>query len=66
MYFGTLILTAHKLQKTKMRFLTCHCYKIDRLEAVGLLIPIMPYDLEITIFVDMRNLDQFLENLIFC
>ena len=56
--------TAHNWQKWKSRFLTCPCHKIYREEAVGL--KSYNYTLKITIFVNMWNLGQFRENLIFC
>ena len=57
-------LTAHNWQKWKRVFLTCLCHEIYRDEAVGL--KSYNYTLKITIFVNMWNLGQFLENLIFC
>ena len=56
-------LTAHNWQKWESTFLTCPCHKICREEAVGL--KSYNYTLKITIFVNMWNLGQFLENLIF-
>ena len=57
-------LTAHNWQKWKSRFLTCLCCKIYRVEAVSL--KNSNYTLKIMIFVNMWNLGQFCENLIFC
>ena len=53
-------LTVHNLQKWKRVFLTCHCHKIYRDEAVGL--KSYKYTWKITIFVKMWNLGQYLEN----
>ena len=44
--------------------LTCHCHEIYRDEAVGL--KCCKYTLKITICVNMWNLGQFRENLIYC
>ena len=57
-------LTAHNWQKWKRAFLTCPCHEIYRDEAVGL--KSCRYTFKITIFVNMWNLGQFRENLIFC
>ena len=57
-------LTAHNWQKWKRVFLTCHCHKIYRDEAVGL--KSCKNTWKITIFVKMWNLGQYRENLIFC
>ena len=57
-------LTAHNWQKWKSRLLTCPCHKIYRVEAVGL--SISNNTLKITIFVNIWNLGQCNENLIFC
>ena len=57
-------LTAHNWQKWKSIFLTCPCHEIYRVEAVGL--KNSNYTLKIKIFVNMWNLGQFRENLIFC
>ena len=46
-----------------MTFLTCSCHKIYREEAVGL--KSSNYTLKITIFVNMKNLGQFREKLMF-
>ena len=56
-------LTAHNWQKWKRVFLTCPCHKIYRGEAVGL--KICKYTWKITIYVNMWNLGQFCEILIF-
>ena len=56
--------TAYNWQKWKRVFLTCPCNKIYRDEAVGL--KSCKYTLKIMIFVNMWNLGQFRENLIFC
>ena len=55
-------LTAHICQKLKSRFLTCSCYEIWRIEAVGR--SIFNYTSKFTIFVKMWNFGQFCENLI--
>ena len=57
-------LMAHKWQKCKRVFLTCPCHKIYRDEAVGL--KSCKYTFKITIYVNMWDLGQFGENLIFC
>ena len=57
-------LMAHNWQKWKRVFLTCPCHKIYRGEAVGL--KSRKYTWKITIYVNMWNLGQFRENLIFC
>ena len=57
-------LTAHNWQKWKRVFLTCPCHEIYRDEAVGL--KSCKYTLKNTIYVNMWNLGQFRENLIFC
>ena len=57
-------LTAHKWQKWKRVFLTCPCHEIYRDEAAGL--KSCKYTLKITIYVNMWNLGQFRENLLFC
>ena len=57
-------LMAHNWQRWKSRFLTCPCYKIYTVEAVGL--KRSKYTLKITIFVIRWNLGQFRENLTFC
>ena len=57
-------LTAHNLQNWKRVFLTCPWHKIYRDEAVGL--KSSKYTLKITIYVNMWNLGQFREILIFC
>ena len=51
-------------QKWKRVFLACHCHEIDRDEAVGL--KSCKYTWKITIYVNMCNLGQFRESLIFC
>ena len=56
-------LTAHNWQKWKRVFLTYPCYKIYKDEAVGL--KNYKYTWNITIYVNMWNLGEFLENLIF-
>ena len=53
-----------KKEKKKSRFLTSPYHKIYRVEDVGL--KSSNYTLQITIFVNMWNLGQFRENLIFC
>ena len=55
--------TVHNKQNSKRRFLTCPCHKIYREEAVSL--THSNFTLKITIFVNMGNLGQFRENLIF-
>ena len=60
----TVSLTAHNWQKWKSAFLTCPSHKIYSEEAVGL--KSSNYTLKIMIFVNLWNLGQFLENLIFC
>ena len=57
-------LTAHNWQKLKRVFLACPCLEIHKDEAVGL--KSFKYTLKITIYVNMWNLGQFRENLIFC
>ena len=57
-------LTAHNWQKWKRVFLTCPCHEIYREEAVG--VKCSNYTWKITIYVNMWNLGQFRENLIFC
>ena len=57
-------LTGGNWQKWKRVFLTCHCHKIYRDEAVGL--KSCKNTWKITIFVKMWNLGQYRENLIFC
>ena len=57
-------LTGGNWQKWKRVFLTCHCHKIYRDEAVGL--KSCKNTWKITIFVKMWNLEQYRENLIFC
>ena len=57
-------LTAHNWQKWKRVFLTCSCHEIYRDEAVSL--KRCKYTWKITIYVNMWNLGQFSENLIFC
>ena len=57
-------LTGGNWQKWKRVFLTCHCHKIYRDEAVGL--KSCKNTWKITIFVKMWNLGQYCENLIFC
>ena len=57
-------LTAHNWQKWKSRFLTCPCYKMYKIEAVGL--KSSNYTLKNTIFVNMWNLGLFRKKLIFC
>ena len=58
------ILTTHNWQKWKRVFLTCPCHDIYRYETVGL--KSCKYTWKITIYVKVRNLGQFRENLIFC
>ena len=58
-----MVLTAHKWQKWKRAFLTCPRHEIYRDEAVGL--KSCKYTWKITIYVNMWNLGQFHENLIF-
>ena len=57
-------LTGGNWQNWKRVFLTCHCHKIYRDEAVGL--KSCKNTWKITIFVKMWNLGQYRENLIFC
>ena len=57
-------LTAHNWQKWKRIFLTYMCHEILRDEADGL--KSCKYTLKITIYVNMWNLGQYRENLIFC
>ena len=56
-------LMAHNWQKWKRALLTCHCHKIYRVEAAGL--KSSNYTLKITTLVNMWNLGQFRENMIF-
>ena len=56
-------LNGSQLAKMKSTFLTCPCHKIYKDEAVGL--KSYNYTFKITIFVNVWNLVQFLENLIF-
>ena len=56
-------LTGGNWQKWKRVFLTCHCHKIYKDEAVGL--KSCKNTWKITIFVKMWNLGQYRENLIF-
>ena len=56
--------TGGNWQKWKRVFLTCHCHKIYRDEAVGL--KSCKNTWKITIFVKMWNLGPYRENLIFC
>ena len=58
------VLTAHNWQKWKRVFLTCPCHEIYWDEAVGL--KSCKYTWKITIYVNMWNLGQFRENMIFC
>ena len=58
------VLTTHNWQKWKRVFPACPCHKIYRDEAVGL--KSCKYTWKITIYVNMWNLGQFRENLIFC
>ena len=59
-------LTAHNWQKSKEYswHVPGHGHEVYRDEAVGL--KIYKYTLKITIYVNMWNLGQFRENLIFC
>ena len=57
-------LMAHNWQKWKIVFLTCPHHEIYRDEAVGL--KSCKYTWKITIHVNMWNMGQFHENLIFC
>ena len=57
-------LTAHNWQNWKRVFLTCPCHETYRDEAAGL--KSGKYTLKITIYVNMWNLGQFREILIFC
>ena len=59
-----LCLTAHNWQKWKRVFLTFPCHEIYRDKAVGL--KSCKYTWKFTIHVNMWNLGQFRENLIFC
>ena len=63
-YTKVFSLTGGNWQKWKRVFLTCHCHKIYRDEAVGL--KSCKNTWKITIFVKMWNLGQYRENLIFC
>ena len=54
----------NKWRKWKSTFLTYPCHDMYRVEAVGL--KSSNYTLKITILVNMWNLGQFRENLIFC
>ena len=56
--------TGGNWQKWKRVFLTCPCYEIYRDDAVVL--KSFKYTWKITIFVEMWNLGQYRENLIFC
>ena len=58
------VLTAHYWQNWKNVFLSYYCHEIYRVEAVGL--QNYNYSWKITIFLNMWNLGQFLEKLIFC
>ena len=58
------MLTAHNWQNWKRVFLTCPCHEIYKDEAVGL--KSCKYTWKITIYVNMWNLGQFREILIFC
>ena len=60
----TVHLTGGNWQKLKRVFLTCPCHKMYRDEAVGLKSGKNTW--KITIFVEMWNLGQNRENLIFC
>ena len=57
-------LIAHNWQKWKVYSLHVPCHKIYTVKAVGL--KSSNYTLKITIFVNMWNLGQFCEKLIFC
>ena len=57
-------LNPHNWQKWKRAFLTCPCREIYRDKEVGL--KSCKYSLKNTIYVNMWNLGQFRENLIFC
>ena len=63
-FFINYLVTVQNWQKWKSTFLTCPCHKIYREEAVDL--KSSNYTLKVMIFVNMWNLGQFLENLIFC
>ena len=56
-----MILTAHNWQKWKRVFLTWHCHKIYKDEAVGL--KSCKNTWKIAIFVKMWNLGQYRENI---
>ena len=62
--YKPIILTAHNCQKWKSVFPTCPCHRIYRVEAVCL--SIANYALKITTSVNMWDLGQFRENLLFC
>ena len=55
-------LTVHYWQKWRSIFLPCPCHKINSVKVVGLFMG--NYTLKIKIFVNIRNLRQFRENLI--
>ena len=59
-----MLLTAHNWQKWKRVFLTCPCHNIYRDDTDGL--KSSNYTWKITIFLNIWNLGQFCENLIFC
>ena len=61
-----LLLNASQLARMKNGTLTRLYYEIYRDEAVGLKSCKYRPTLKITIFVNMKNLGQFRENLIFC
>ena len=61
---GVTALTPHNWQKWKRVFLTCPRHEIYGDEAVGL--KSCKYTWKITIYVNMWNLVQFREKLIFC
>ena len=61
-YFSKL--TTHNWQNWKRVFLICPCHEIYKDEAVGL--KSCKYTWKITIYVNMWNLGQFREILIFC
>ena len=62
---GIMGLTAHNWQNWKNRFPLCPSTKIDREEAVGLKRSNYTFK-KMAIFMNMWNLEQFRENLIFC
>ena len=62
--FGWVRVNSSQVAKWKSRSLTCHCHEIYRDEAVCL--KSSNHTLKNTIFVNIWNLGQIRENLIFC